>query len=158
MIASICFPEFVWLSCNSKTWLKADRLGRLGQRQIILYPDADGFNLWQGIASEARTQGLAAKVSSLIENHATDEQKEGGFDLADYLISQQIEINQFNNFADRYNAKLETVLDDKSLMRDFETVLDERISINEIDGNLSRIEAETIAIAPENIRRIVLKL
>ncbi|MBA4183187.1 MAG: hypothetical protein H0X49_04155 [Acidobacteria bacterium] len=158
IIASLCFPEFVWLSCNSKTWLKADRLGRLGQRQIILYPDADGFNLWQGIASEARTQGLTIKVSSLIETHATDEQKESGFDLADYLINQQIEINQFNTFVDRYNAKLKTVLDDKSLMRDFETILDERISIIEIEGNLSRIEAETIATAPENIRRVVLKL
>jgi hypothetical protein len=157
IIASLCFPEFVWLSCNSKTWLKADRLGRLGQRQIILYPDADGFDLWQGIASEARTQGLTVKVSSLIENHATDEQKANGYDLADYLINQQTEINQFNNFVDRYNAKLEMVLNDESLLTDFETILDERKAIAIYNGE-SETEAERICRQPENLRSVALSL
>ncbi len=113
IIASLCFPEFVWLGSNSKTWLKVERLQRLKNRQIILYPDADGFDLWQGIATDAQRQGLTVKVSSLIENHATDEQKESGYDLADYLIEQQKEINQTNDFVDRYNAKLKVVLNDE---------------------------------------------
>ena len=67
IIASLYFPEFVWLGCNSKSWLNATRLGWLGNRQIILYPDADGFDLWQEIASDATKQGLTVKVSSLID-------------------------------------------------------------------------------------------
>ncbi len=94
----------------------------------------------------------------MIENHATDEQKEGGYDLADYLISQQNEINAHNEFIDSYIAKAGTILNDESLFTNFETILNERISIIEFDGNLSRIEAEAIANAPENIRRIVLGL
>jgi hypothetical protein len=154
IVASLCFPEFVWLGCNSKSWLKAERLQRLGTRQIILYPDADGFNLWQGIASEARTQDLTVKVSSLIETHATIEQKAEGFDLADFLIQEQQEVNQFNNFVDSYNAKLETVLSDERLKRDFETILDERKSILVIDGGLSETEAERICRQPENLRSV----
>jgi hypothetical protein len=154
IVASLCFPNLLWLACNSKPWLKAERINRLGNRQIILYPDADGFELWQGIASEARTQGSTIKVSNLIENRATIEQKANGYDLADFLISQQIEINQTNDFIDRYNAKLETVLNDEKLKRDFETILDERKSILVIDGGLSETEAERICRQPENLRSV----
>jgi hypothetical protein len=157
IIASLCIPEFVWLACNSKTWLKAERIKRLGNRQIIIYPDADGFNLWQQIATDARKQGLPVKVSSLIEIHATDEQKANGYDLADYLINQQAEINQTNDFIDRYNAKLETVLSDERLKRDFETILDEQKTVAIYNG-LSEVEAERKCTHPENIRAVVLSV
>ena len=155
IIASICFPEFVWLGCNSKSWLKVERLKRLGNRQIILYPDADGYALWQGIAQDAARQGLNVKVSNLIETRATDEQRAGGYDLADYLTRQQSEINQFNDFADSYNAKLESVLNDESLKQDFETILGEQIAIAIESGGLPETEAEKIFTKPENVRDIV---
>ncbi len=158
IIARLCFPEFVWLGSNSKTWLKTERLQRLDNRQIILYPDADGFELWQSIASDANKQGLTVKVSSLIENHATATQKTDGYDLADYLIQQQGEINETNEFIDSYNSKLKMVLNDESLKRDFETILDEQKAVLVINGNLSEIEAETQITKSENFRNIVLSL
>jgi hypothetical protein len=106
IIASLCFPEFVWLGCNSKQWLKAERLQRFGNRQIMLYPDGDGFDQWQTIATNAQRQGLEVKISSLIETRATDEQKAEGYDLADYLINQQREINAYNQFVDTHNSQL----------------------------------------------------
>jgi hypothetical protein len=141
IIASLCFPEFVWLGCNSKTWLKVERLQKLGTRQIILYPDADGFDLWQSIATDARRLGLTVKASRLVEDFATDEQRAGGYDLADYLINQQSEINRHNNFAGSYNSKVDKVLNDESLFADFETIVEERKSIIINDG-LSDAEAE----------------
>jgi hypothetical protein len=93
IIGSLCFPKFIWLASGSKQWLKTERLERLGNRSIILYPDGDGYNAWQQIATDARRQGLEVKVSSLIETRATDEQKAEGYDLADILINQQREIN-----------------------------------------------------------------
>jgi hypothetical protein len=88
IIGSLCFPEFAWLGCNSKTWLKAERLQKLGTRKILLYPDADGFETWRKVAADARAKGLNVVVSDLIETHATDEQKATGYDLADYLIAE----------------------------------------------------------------------
>ncbi len=158
IIASLCFPEFIWLGCNTKSWLKVERLQRLGNRQIILYPDADGFELWQQIALDAQRQGLTIKVSSLIENHATDEQKADGYDLADYLINQQDEINEINEFTDRYNSKLATVLSNEKLKQDFEIILDEQKSILIVDGGLSEVEAEKQITSRENFRYIVLSL
>ncbi len=106
IIARLCFPEFVWLGSNSKSWLNAARLKRLGNRQVILYPDADGFGEWQAVALNAQRQGLSVKVSDLIESRATAAQKVEGYDLADYLINEQAGINKANQYIDFYNAKL----------------------------------------------------
>jgi hypothetical protein len=103
IIASLCFPEFVWLGCNSKQWLNAERLQRLGNRRIVLYPDADGFQLWEAIATDARREGLEVKVFSLIEARASEEQKTEGFDLADFLILQQKGRNEYNEYIDAHN-------------------------------------------------------
>ncbi len=143
IIGTLCFPEFVWLGSNSKSWLKVERLQRLGTRRIILYPDADGFDLWQKVAAEARIKNLNVVVSDLLETHATDQEKADGFDLADYLINQQAEINELNEITDSYNAKLEMVLNDDSLLADFNSILDEQKAIAIYNG-LSETEAERI--------------
>ncbi len=154
-IASLCMFQFIWLATGSKQWLKVERLQRLDNRQIILYPDADGFDQWQAVATDAQRQGLNVRASSLIENFAIDEQKQNQYDLADYLIEQQKGINKRNEFIDSYNSKLETVLSDETLKRDFETILDERIAVAVINGGLSESEAERIFTLPQNLRSVV---
>jgi hypothetical protein len=74
IIACLCMPQFIWLATGSKQWLKAERLWCFENRQVILYPDADGFDQWEGVAAEATSQGLIIKVSTLIENLTTEEQ------------------------------------------------------------------------------------
>ncbi len=157
IIASLCMPQFVWLATGSKQWLKVERLQRLGNRQIIIYPDADGFELWQTIATDARRLGLDVKVSSLIENHATDEQKANGYDLADYLINQQREINELNEVYDAYNSKVDLVLNDESLFDGFNLFLDEQLAIAIYNGE-SEAEAERIYTQPENLRSVVMSI
>jgi hypothetical protein len=157
IIASLCFPEFVWLGSNSKSWLKVERLKQLGKRQIILYPDADGFELWQEIALDGKRQGLTIKVTNLIENHATDEQKANGYDLADYLINQQKEISELNEVYDAYNSKVERILNDESLFDGFNLFLDEQKAIAIYNGSTEQ-EAERICTQPENLRNVVMSL
>ncbi len=155
VIASMWFSEFVWLASGGKLNLKADKLKRFADRQIILYPDADGFTRWREIAHDARRLGLAVKVSALIENKATDSQKVNGYDLADYLISERREINEFNNYADCYNEAVDSILSDDYLFAKFEEVLEEQKSILMIDGGLSEAEAEAKITDFNNVRQIV---
>jgi hypothetical protein len=139
--------------------LNIEGLKRLGLRKIILYPDSDGFKKWQEIAQEARGRGLDVKLSSLIENRTESAEKAEGYDLADYLISEvSDQRNEFNLYADRYNAALERVQADESLMCDFDTILDEQKSILIINGGLSDDEAETEIRDFNNLRRTVLSL
>jgi hypothetical protein len=157
IVASLCFPEFVWLGSNSKTWLKVERLKRLDNRQIILYPDADGFDLWQAVAADALRQGLNVKASALIENFATSEQKQNQYDLADYLINQQNEINELNEVYDAYNSKVELILNDESLFNGFKLFLEEQKAIAIYNGE-SESEAEKICTRPENLRSVIMSL
>jgi hypothetical protein len=157
IIAGLCFSEFVWLGSNSKTWLKAERLTRLGQRQIVLYPDADGFDQWQAVALDAQRQGLNVKVSRLIEDFATDQQKQNQYDLADYLIEQQREINELNEFYDAYNSKVETILNDEFLFNGFKLFLEEQKAIAIYNGE-SESEAERICTRSENVRSVVMSV
>ncbi len=128
VIACICkgvFPDMVWLAAGSKQWLKVERLKKLGrERTIILYPDADGFELWQSIASDARKSGFAVNVSNLIEKRATDAAKREQVDLADYLIELQ---RQRNDPANR---------------EAFRDLIEERLAIMTIDGDLTLEQAE----------------
>jgi hypothetical protein len=156
IIASLYFPDFIWLGSNSKSWLKAERLERFGNRQIILFPDADGFEKWQQVASEARAFGLSVKVSSLIENHATPEQKASGCDVADFLINERgEEIDEFNLYADDYNAKVDRIISDPDLLAGFEAILEERKSILIADAGLSETEAESWITDHNFVRQIV---
>ncbi len=158
VLCSIRDPEFIWLAAGSKQWLKVSRLKRLGKRKIILYPDADGFILWQKTAQEARAVGLDVVMSSLIETKATDAQKAAGFDLADFLIDEQItKLEKQKSFAEIYNSKLEKVLTDAKLQNDFETILDEQKAVL-IDRGMSDWEAESFITNFDNLRSIVLSI
>jgi hypothetical protein len=151
IIASLCMSQFVWLATGSKQWLKAERLQKLDNRQIILYPDADGFDQWQSVATDAQRQGLNVKASSLIENFATDEQKQNQYDLADYLIEQQTEINQTNSSIELFNTKLETVLNDETLFNGFKLFLEEQKAIAIYNGS-SEEGAERLCTQADYVR------
>ena len=153
VIASICkgaFPfDLVWLATGSKSWLNVDRIKRLGSnRKIILYPDADGFEKWQSIASGAQKIGLQVKVSDLIERHATDAEKANQVDLADYLISMQSDINAIN-------AKIEQVKASPELNLQFNSIAEERKSILIFDGKMGEEEAEAYVCSPEFRRQTI---
>lgn len=123
---------------------------------MILSPDADGFNLRQGIWLEAGRQDLTVKVSNLIENHATIEQKADGYDLTDYLINQQKEVNELNETHGSYNTKLEIVLNDESLKRDFETFLTNRKRLLCITTDYPKMKPKEYTTELQNLRQIIL--
>lgn len=90
VIASILIPDMIWLAVGGKTQLNTDKLERLGTRRIILYPDADAFERWSNVADNAQKRGLSVKVSELIQSKSTEAEKADGYDIADYLIEQQM--------------------------------------------------------------------
>lgn len=56
-------------------------------RDVIIYPDLGAFDDWSKKAQElARQIGFNVVVSDILEKTATDEERENGYDIADYLI------------------------------------------------------------------------
>jgi hypothetical protein len=85
IIASIYFPQFIWVAVGSLQNLNAEKCSILKGRTVFLFPDLNGFEKWSSKAKELSHLANFI-VSDLLERKATDAEKKDGFDLADYLI------------------------------------------------------------------------
>ena len=92
VILSEMFPDFVWLSCGGLQSFKPQLLAPLINYKVIVFPDTDptgdAFRQWSQVATEAQRLykfRYPLRVSSLLESHATSDQKQRKIDLVDYL-------------------------------------------------------------------------
>ncbi len=83
IIASLYFPQYVWLAAGALNYLTAERCKSLRGRNVILWPDLKAYDLWKERAD--KLSGGRWKVSDFLEQVATDEERKNGLDLADYL-------------------------------------------------------------------------
>jgi hypothetical protein len=83
IIASLYFPNFVWLAVGALAYLTLDRCKALTGRNVILWPDLNGYDLWKDRADKLSVGRW--QVSDFLEQVATDEERSKGLDLADYL-------------------------------------------------------------------------
>lgn len=82
-------PEYVWLATGGKQNFKAEKCECLKGRKVILYPDLGAFEDWKNKGETiARSVGFSLSVSDVLERIATPEDRESGFDIADYVIKQ----------------------------------------------------------------------
>ncbi|MCC9138715.1 DUF6371 domain-containing protein [Pontibacter silvestris] len=85
--ATVCtayLPEYVWLATGSKGNLSRERCLVLRGRNVTLFPDLNGYTAWKAKAEEM-ADITCFTVSEDLERIATDEQKNEGLDLADFL-------------------------------------------------------------------------
>lgn len=96
IIASVYYPQLVWVSCEGKEGLNLDKLKVLKGKDVILFPDLSkitekkeltAFELWTQKAKEM-TFCKSVVVDDLLEEIATIEQRKEGFDLADFLLRE----------------------------------------------------------------------
>jgi hypothetical protein len=89
LISAAIFPEQVWLATGGIGNLTIEKCQVLKNRNIILYPDLNGYNKWLDKAIEIEKQcSCNISVSTLLEDIATPEAKAQGLDVADYVIYQ----------------------------------------------------------------------
>lgn len=87
IIASVYFPELVWMATGGACNLNAALLAPLKGRKVVLFPDVNQYVLWQDKAVNIMQQiGIALTVSDYLEIHATDAMRQNGADLADVLL------------------------------------------------------------------------
>jgi len=87
IICSVFFPELIWLATGGFSNLTKDKFLFLTGRRILIFPDLNCCQHWAKKVSEIRTL-LSGDflVSNFLEQHATQEEKDHGYDLADFLI------------------------------------------------------------------------
>jgi len=85
IIASVYMPKLIWVATGSLNNLNVSKCATLAGRKVILYPDLGATEKWSAKAKEIASF-TELKVSSLIERHATEEERQQGLDVADFLI------------------------------------------------------------------------
>jgi rubredoxin len=88
IIASIYLPQFIWLSSSNKQGLSVNKCNSLKGFNVVLYPDLNAFEDWKSKADLYKF-----KISDLLERKATDDERNAGLDLADYLI--RFDVSEF---------------------------------------------------------------
>lgn len=85
--------HLLWLAVDNKSSFSYEKLRILAGCNILVFPDLsiDGntYNEWKTKAEnyEKNIPGTKFIFSDLLENHATETDKENGKDIADFLIN-----------------------------------------------------------------------
>lgn len=78
-------PDYIWLATGGKSQL-GDKLKVLKGRTVTAFPDIDGYDYWRTKLAEVKD--IDIRISNLLEERATPQQREAHIDIADLLISE----------------------------------------------------------------------
>jgi hypothetical protein len=111
VIASYHLPEYVWLATGgSDGMFKKANLEIFSGRKVVMFPDLKQMENWQGKAAMMRLQGIDTTVYPYLEEYATEEEKEKGLDIADYLLNEPQQAVTLRLMVDR-NPCLQVLID-----------------------------------------------
>jgi hypothetical protein len=89
IIASVYYPEYIWLATGGLSNLSLKLCEVLKGRNVTLFPDLNAYDKWK---EKIKTFSYLAQftISDLLEKIATEEERLNGLDLADYLIRYKL--------------------------------------------------------------------
>lgn len=95
VIMSEIVPEFIWMSCGGLQMFNAELLAPLVNHKVVILPDTDEtgetYNKWLTVLKQAQRQYVfkyPLRISRLLEEHASAEQKKRKIDIIDFLYEQ----------------------------------------------------------------------
>jgi hypothetical protein len=86
--------DFIFLAVYNKSSLTFDKIKVLEERKVFVFPDlstnGDTFKKWQKKSQqfEKQLKNTQFIFSDLLEKYASDEERDNGLDIADFLIKQ----------------------------------------------------------------------
>ena len=100
VICSELFPEYCWMAAGGLSMLSAAMLYPLRDHKVVLFPDTDetgqAYSHWKAVAETAQENFQhPIRVSRILEEHATGQQKAAKIDIVDYLFpdNRQLTVN-----------------------------------------------------------------
>lgn len=95
VIMSEVARDVVWMSCGGLQMFKAELLEPLVNHKVVIFPDTDetgnAYKAWLKVLQQAQRQyafRFPLRISRLLEDHATPEQKARKIDIVDYLFDK----------------------------------------------------------------------
>ena len=102
VILSAYYPQYVWLATGGLFEVQPEKFRPLRGRKVILFPDADpdgkAYAYWFEAAQQVMAQPYwddspPIRVSALLEQHATPDQRRRKIDLVEFITEQQLTPN-----------------------------------------------------------------
>ena len=111
LIASHYLPSFTWIATGGKNGcFRSENLSPLKGRQVILFPDLGATDNWQAKMSLFASLGIDVKLFDYLEQNATCEQRDEGYDIADFLLKGNHQNAILQELIDK-NLILKTLID-----------------------------------------------
>jgi len=93
IIGAIVNPNYLWLSTEGATNWRMEKLLPLRHRKVIVYPDLwknppKGKCDWHKLVDLLMSIGAKASYCDILEQISTQEQRDGGYDLADFILNE----------------------------------------------------------------------
>lgn len=124
IIASCIFPDLIWLAAGNLNGLSLEKCKVLKGKNVTLYPDLCGFEKWSNKALEIKQLvKLEIKVSTILEDLATEAQRSEGFDIADYILEE-------------LKAKTETVIIQSCFSTELELMIERNAALSVLINGL----------------------
>ena len=111
LIASHFMPDFLWLATGGKDGcFNEDTMQVLHDRDVILMPDLGATEKWTKKSAILTPICKSVTVSTVLEQMATDEQREAGLDISDFLLMQETKQMILQRMIER-NPALQKLID-----------------------------------------------
>lgn len=122
IICTALMPSYIWLATGGKAQL-GDKLNVLHGREVIAFPDIDGFEEWQRKLSSIG--GLNIRISDYLQRNATQEDRDAHIDIADILLREKslVKVTQEHKrenpilryFSPQYHQNVQFLMDELDL-------------------------------------------
>lgn len=90
IIATHYMPQYLWLASGGKQGcMKSEAISVLQGREVVLVPDFNATEDWRKKMDLFRELGVTVSLFEELERVATDEQRQRGLDIADFLTAEQ---------------------------------------------------------------------
>ena len=117
LIASAIITDSVWLSTGQLNGLSIEKAKVLKGRNVILFPDLGGYDKWCIKSAEIKLfVECDIKVSTILEDIATETQRSNGLDIADYMIEELKTKTNEKQIQNRFSPELQSMIDEKPML------------------------------------------
>lgn len=89
LVAALFIPDLVWLATGGMHGcFNSEAMQVLKVRDVVLFPDLKATDEWKRKVKMLQPICKSATCSGLLEEMATDGQREAGLDIADFLLME----------------------------------------------------------------------
>ena len=115
LVAAHFIPDFIWLATGGMHGcFNSEAMQVLQGREVILFPDLKATEEWRRKVPMLQSVCRRAPCSDLLEKMATDDQREAGLDIADFLLMEDTPQMILTRMIER-NPALQLLIDEFDL-------------------------------------------